>query len=207
MCHDGGASRIGDPSDCIVERGPAMGHESWLALDQIACEDRGHIGTLASLDDVAGKVAARNQLGIADIFERALIGIRNTYGLELCGDVTGPAIAACAGRGQAPVEHRMLGIHTKTDDVDGFAAPGDRDLDPSHERQSECVRAGARIGQPAQFIVIGQGKHGDAIAMRPLHQFGGGQGAIGDGRVTMQIDIQSADARGILAGMHHLSAP
>ena len=95
-------------------------------------------------------------------------------------------------RGQAGSIH-------KPQDMDGLRAPGRGDFNPGHQAHVHGGRGALRLFDPRQGIVIGERQHLDAGCRRALHQFGGGQRAVGTNRMGMQIDVGGLTHEGLPA--------
>src|SRR5699024_2530459 len=87
MGDDGDAAGTLDPAHGLVERGPAVRHVAGFAFAEVFAEDLGGAGAAAGLDDVAGEVGARQQIGVADVFQGALIGVKNAGLFQLGGNL------------------------------------------------------------------------------------------------------------------------
>ena len=76
MGDDRDAAGIADPGHRVLQRRPAVRHEARLAFDQEAAEHLLRVGADAALDQVAREVGARDEVGVADVAQRAFVGCR-----------------------------------------------------------------------------------------------------------------------------------
>ena len=85
--------------------------------------------------------------------------------------------------------------------MNGFACPADRNLDSGQEIQSQPGGLLGCFGQAADLVVIRQRQQLHAIAMSTPDHLTRGQRAVRDGRMAMQVDIQSPGIAGARPGL------
>ena len=101
MGDDRDAAGVADPGHGVLQRRPAMRHEAGPAFDEKAAEDLLRVGADAALDQVAREVGARDQVGVADVAQRAFVGAGDADLRELVGHLAGTRLAAAARRREA----------------------------------------------------------------------------------------------------------
>src|SRR3569832_1125386 len=125
------AAGVAYPADRLLQTGPAMRHIAWLALDQVIGKHFKHNDTDAALDQESREMRARNQVRIADEFKRAIESARNAGGLQLSRHLARAPLAPGSRLRQSACQRLIGFIDIQTDDMQGFAGPGDRNLDPA----------------------------------------------------------------------------
>src|SRR5690606_17468410 len=97
----GDPARAADPRERVAERRPAVRDETRLALGEVALEDLLDVAARAPLDDVAGEVHATDHRRVADVLQRAGIGVGDADVRQLVADLPRPLVAPAAGARQA----------------------------------------------------------------------------------------------------------
>ena len=123
--YHGHATRIGDPVHGVAQAGPAGGHIAGVAFGEVFAKHLVGFFAHAGFDQKAGKVGARDQLGVAHKLERAFVGTVDAHFGQLGRHFLGP-LAAPAARGlQAGVHAGAVGIKAQAHNVHGFVGKGD----------------------------------------------------------------------------------
>ena len=87
-------------------------------------------------------------------------------------------------------------IDVQTDNVDGLAVSGSRDLDTGNQQDIGLGGCLGSAGKTAGFVVIRQREQAYASRCRPADQFGRRKHSIGVRGVGVQIDAQGVATRG-----------
>ena len=77
------------------------------------------------LDQMARKVGARDQLGVADKAQGPLKAARDAHGGELIGHFLGALLATATGFQQTLGHARVVRVKAKADNVHGFSSKRD----------------------------------------------------------------------------------
>ena len=171
-----------------------MRHEAGLAVGQVLAEDLRGVAAGADLDDVAREVGARDQVRVADIFQRALEGAVNADPGQLGGHLAGAALAPAAGRLQAAAQSGVVLVEAQADDVHRLVGEGHRDLHAAQEGHACGVGGGAGAGDAADLVMVGQGPQLHPVGAGPGGQILGAERAVGHDRVAVQVGVEEAGA-------------
>jgi len=176
-----------DPAERLGHRRPFVLDVTGHAADQKALEAFLGFARVAGLDQKAREVRAADQPLAGDIFHRAFVRARDAGRCQRIGDAAGAMRAPVADRRQSGEQRRALGIDAKCHDVQGDVAPADRKLGAGNKAHAGVLRGRARLGQPADLVVVGQRPDIDAAQRRALRDGGGRQQSVGVGRMAVQI--------------------
>ncbi|MOA03015.1 hypothetical protein D3C78_1224960 [compost metagenome] len=104
-------------------------------------------------------------------------------------DFLGARPAPLVQCGDGPLQGRSLGRESIAEHMDGRAVPGAGQLDTVDQLDAQPLGRAPRLGQAVEGVVIGHGQHAHAPLMRPRHQIGRRQHAVGSGSVAMQVYV------------------
>src|SRR5450830_69246 len=179
-----------DPAHRLFQRSPAVRHIARLAFAEKFTEHLGQGVAGAAFDQVAGKMGARYQVGIADIFQGAFVGARVAGLVQLDGDLAPACVAPAAGGLQARQQGGIGFVDLQADDVHRLVGPGDGNFHAGHEAHAHFRGRGARGDDPAHFVVVGQAPDVDPGLARIVRDGGRGEDAVGNIGVAVQINIE-----------------
>ena len=91
---------------------------------------------------------------------------------------------------QALYQTRIVFIDLQAHDVHGLAGPGDGNFHAGHEAHAQVQRGRARGGDAGHFIVVRQRPYIDARLARVRSHGSGREHAVGNIRMTMQVDFK-----------------
>jgi hypothetical protein len=166
-----------------------MRHEAGPAFDQEAAEDLGRVAADAGLDQVAGEVGARDQVGVADVLQRAFVRAVDADLGQLGGHLAGPLLATAARRCEAEAQRLVVGVEAETHDVHRDPGEGDRDLGTGEVRQAEVAGRGARSLLAAELVVVGEGPELDAVRLGTGGERFRLERPVGDLGVAVQVGV------------------
>ena len=194
---DGHAACVADPAHRVAQAGPAVRHEAGLAFGEEATEHFARVPAHPLLDQKARKVRARDQLRVAHVAQRALVGTGNAHLGQLGCHFLGAFAAPAAGLAQALHQAFVAGVKAQAHDVYRGVGKGDRDLCTC--QKSQALRLGGSGGtlQAAHLVVVRQGPQIHPIGPCPGRHDLRLQRAIGNGAVAVQV--------GVGVGMGHQS--
>ncbi len=185
------AAGAGDPAHGVAQACPFVGDKAGLAIGQVFAEHRIGVRAEASFHNVAGKVGARDQIGVAHIFHGAFecardAGTRSRSALIWRARSSRPPRVA-----RKPSTSAGVGVvKTQADDVHRFAREGDRNLGAGEVRAGPVLAGGSHgAGLSAHFIVVGQCPEFNAVVFGALGQHFGGERAVGDVGVAVEIGV------------------
>ena len=192
---DGDAAGLADPAHGVAQARPAVRHEAGVAFGQVAPEHGMGVGADAALDEEAGEVRSRDELGVADVALCPFVGARDADLRQPFGHLA-RALAAAAARGrQAGIQGLVVGVEAQAHDVHGDAGEGDRDLGAGQVVHAQRQRRVACALLAAEFIVVGQRPQFHAVGMGALGQRFGGEGAVGDVAVAVEVGVDQVHGR------------
>ena len=135
-------------------------------------------------------MGARDQVGVADIAQRAFEGARDAHPGQRIGHRLRPHAAAATYLGQAGAQRFVVGIEAEAEDMHGLAGEGDRDFGAGEVLHAQAQRGVARALLAAGFVMVGQRPEFNPAGVGALGQGFGGQGAVGNVGVRMQIGVE-----------------
>ena len=104
---------------------------------------------------------ARNHLRIAGVDQRALERALDP-GRASCSPISRARLIRPARTTASRRETRVAVVDAQPDDVEGRAAPGDRDLNPGDEAQAQAARRRNGFVQASHLVVVGEREQFDA---------------------------------------------
>ena len=111
------ASARANPRHCILERCPAMRHETRLPFAEIAPEDVARLACYAALDKVAGEVRAPDQIRIAGMARCTLEASVDACARKLRRNALGPDVPPTAYGSQARLQCHGSGVDVQPDEM------------------------------------------------------------------------------------------
>jgi len=149
------ASARANPRHCILERCPAMRHETRLPFAEIAPEDVARLACYAALDKVAGEVRAPDQIRIAGMARCTLEASVDACARKLRRNALGPDVPPTAYGSQARLQCHGSSVDMQPDDVHRLGPPRDRNLHPGNKANAvDCSRL-SRFCDAAGLVVVG----------------------------------------------------
>ena len=176
--YDGHAACASDPSDRVFERGPAVFHIAGFAFGQVFAKHLGGFFADAGFHQIAGKVGAGDEVGVACVGQRAFKGTLDTDTLQVFGHVQGPLSAPAAGLLQACGQRRVVRVKAQSDDVHGLVQKSHRNFDAGQVAHAASLGCGCCARLAADFVVVGQCPEFHAIGAGTLGKFFGGEGSV-----------------------------
>jgi hypothetical protein len=178
-----------DPAQRVAQAGPAVWHETRLALGEEAAEHLGHVAAMAGLDQPAREMRAADQLRVADEFQRPLVGTADADRGQPGRHVARPRFAAAARGGQTLAQLGIVLVEAQADDVHHLAGEADRDFHPAQKGQTLGPRRSARARHAAHLVVVGQRPQLHPTGTRPRRQLLGLAGAVTHRGVAVQVGV------------------
>ena len=181
----------------LVDPAERLGHRRPFVLDvarhcRVTRKRLKHVlglARVAGLDEEAREMRAADQSLAGHVFHRAFVGIRDAGGrqrIARCGgrDASGPRESTPSPREQ----RRAFGIDAAAPRRAAVTSRQLTDSSRAGDKAHACAFCGgARLGETADFVVIGQRPHVDAALRRALRDGSGRQQAVGVGRMAVQI--------------------
>ena len=187
----GHAASVHNPAHRIGQLGPAVRHKAGFAFGQVAAKHLAGVFAHARLHQKARKVGARNQLGVAGVFERTFVGPLNAHFGQFVAHFLGTFAPAIAGVGQALQHGGVVGVKAQAHNVHGEACKGHRNFGAGEVGQARGFGRGHGAVLAANFVVVGQGPQLHAVGFGAHGQLLWGQGAVRDDRMAVQVGVQN----------------
>ena len=167
-----------------------MRHIAGLAFGQVFAKHLVGVLADAGVHQKAGKVGARNQLGVAHIGQGALKGSCNADLGQSFGHFHGPLFSPAAGVAQTLQQGGIAGIKTQAHDMHRLANEGDGNFHAGQIAHAQRLsrRQGTRLA--ANLVVVGQCPELHAVGLGTLGECFGCEGAIGDHRVAREVGVE-----------------
>ena len=115
--HHSHTTGIANPGHRVFQGGPAVFHVARLALSEVLAKHLIGVLAHAGFHHVAGKVGARDQVGVTGVGEGTFKRALDTHTGQVLGHVTGALGAAAAGALQSVPELRFIGIKAQANDM------------------------------------------------------------------------------------------
>ena len=142
-------------------------------------------------------MGARDEIGVADVAQRPVVGAGNADLGELLGHLSRAGFAPAARRREPLDERSIVAVDAEADDVDRGAEEGDRDLDAAQVGQSGGAGGAARAPLAADLVVVGQRPELDAVRLGARRERFGLERAVGNGGMAVQVGVH--DPCGLVA--------
>jgi hypothetical protein len=139
-------------------------------------------------------MGARNQRGIAGVFERAFVGSLDAHLGQLSGHFLGPDVAPAACLHEAAQHFGIVRIEAQADDVNGFVGESDLDFGPGEVLDAMGLGRRGRAVLAADFIMVGQRPQLDPIRGGAGSQLFRCERAIGYDGVAVKVGIEDGHA-------------
>jgi hypothetical protein len=127
---------------------------------------------------------------VAGKFEGTFIGAVNSRFGQSGRHFHGALPASAPGLNQAALQARVLGVKPQAHDVNRLADEGDRDFDASEVVQALGFGGCGCALLAANFVMVGKCPQFDAIGFGAGGQGFGGQSAVGDDRVAVEVGVK-----------------
>ena len=123
-------------------------------------------------------MGAAHHFGVGRQGECAVIRADYAFFFQLCGNRGQAFQTALAHLGKQVLQRFVFNIEIQPDNMHTAVPPRYRNLHAVDKAHAQRRRFGARFGQAAGVVVVGEREQGAAVGMRQPHHFTRGQHAV-----------------------------
>ena len=123
-------------------------------------------------------MGAAHHFGVGRQGERALISADYAFFFQFFGNRGQAFQTALAHLGKQALQRFVFHVEIQPDNVHAAVPPRYRNFHAVDKAHAQRCRFGARFGQAAGVVVVGECEQGAAVGMRQPHHFARGQHAV-----------------------------
>ena len=178
MGDHGNAAALFDPRHRLAQAGPFVLDVAGLAFGQVFSKHFICIFANAGFDQIAAKVGAGDQIGVAHVFQGALERVFDADLSQPVRHLYRPLAPPAPGFDQASQHIDVVGVKAQTHDMYRRANEADRNFCARYVAHAVGLGGCGGTVLPADLVMVGQRPQFNAIFGGALSQSFGGEGAV-----------------------------